>query len=228
VAPLFGDEPGAFALAAAGDQLVWSRLDKVGQIRRGSISGGFVEEIAGNQGPVAPSAVAALPGGLLWAQGGQSDEACASPQQDGVVLARGTADAAPVVVLDKLPRPWGLAAAGPDAYLTVLCGIAAADSGKVLHLAAEGGVWKLDPTPVATGQQRPRAVRVDGAFVYWTTAGAGQKTGAIWRAPRGGGAARVIASGQTLPYALAADPHALYWTSETGELWRMSKADLDP
>jgi hypothetical protein len=65
---------------------------------------------------------------------------------------------------------------------------------------------------VATAQANAYAVVADDTYVYWTTNGA---SGAILRAPVGGGGAEVLASGSTdYPAGIAVDANNVYWSNE--------------
>ncbi|HEY7372270.1 MAG TPA: hypothetical protein VIF57_08940 [Polyangia bacterium] len=68
-----------------------------------------------------------------------------------------------------------------------------------------GGAGTAAGTSVATGEDRPGAVAVDGSFVYWTTATA------IRRAPKAGGSATTLFSSQGAPDTLVVDGANLYW-----------------
>ncbi len=91
-------------------------------------------------------------------------------------------------------------------------------------VAASASVDRPPPVPVvvAKGQNRPVAVTIAGAFIYWVNHGvdeAGkQKTGAgsVQKAPIDGGDATVMADKQDLPMHVAKDATHIYWTLTSG------------
>jgi hypothetical protein len=103
---------------------------------------------------------------------------------------------------------------------------ALANTGSVVALtkASIGGTPAV--TTLATAQDKPRGLAIDGAVVYWTCAGTAANTGIVARIAKDGSAAQartVIAAGLASPRELAlctgtgcgSDPY-IYFTSYAG------------
>jgi hypothetical protein len=66
-------------------------------------------------------------------------------------------------------------------------------------------------TPLATGQDWPVAVAVDGNNVYWIAQGTAPDLGKVMRMPKTGGTPVPIASDQPMPCGLAINPSFVFW-----------------
>ena len=64
------------------------------------------------------------------------------------------------------------------------------------------------PTPLASGQNTPYDIAVDGTSVYWTDPG----SGTVMKVPLGGGSPTTLASGLPGPGRIAVDGTSVYWT----------------
>ena len=64
---------------------------------------------------------------------------------------------------------------------------------------------------LASGQNYPNAITVDGANVYWTCGAGG--TGTVVSAPIGGGTPVTIAMGQAEPAAVALNSTTVFWVN---------------
>jgi hypothetical protein len=67
---------------------------------------------------------------------------------------------------------------------------------------------------LASGQNNPAAVAVDGTSVYWVNAGTSNssKDGTVMKVALGGGAPVTLASQQASPASVALDASSVYWT----------------
>lgn len=86
--------------------------------------------------------------------------------------------------------------------------------GQVMRAPLGGG----SPTPLASNQNRPRAIAVFGSTVFWVTEGTYtgatyNNDGAVLSVPVGGGATTTIASNQRKPCGIAATTNVVYWTT---------------
>ena len=73
------------------------------------------------------------------------------------------------------------------------------------------------PTILASGQNHPLKVAIDGANLYWTDYGTcGGGDGTVMQTPLGGGALTTIASGRSNPEGIAIDSTTVYWTDIGG------------
>ncbi len=77
----------------------------------------------------------------------------------------------------------------------------------ILRMPLAGGA----SVPLATGQDSPRALTVDGASVYWTN-----QDGVVMKVPLSGGIPVTLASGGRDPRGIAVDANSVYWTSTAG------------
>jgi hypothetical protein len=68
---------------------------------------------------------------------------------------------------------------------------------------------------LATGQNRPFAMAVDGDNVYWTNSAedGDAGSGSVMSVPKAGGATTVLASGETKPHEIAVGGGNVYWTT---------------
>ena len=69
---------------------------------------------------------------------------------------------------------------------------------------------------IASGQEYPWGVAIDATNVYWVNQGKPGETGtgAIMKAPRGGGRASAVVSGLDAPHDLATDGVDVFWTGK--------------
>ncbi|HEY6459805.1 MAG TPA: hypothetical protein VIY73_06625, partial [Polyangiaceae bacterium] len=72
------------------------------------------------------------------------------------------------------------------------------------------------PTTLASGQDGPHGIAVDGSNVYWTNQGDGfDPDGSVMKVPLAGGTPTTLASGLTSPWEIALDATSAYWTSNS-------------
>jgi hypothetical protein len=99
--------------------------------------------------------------------------------------------------------------------------------GTVLAVACSGDTRTETQDPprgiiLASGQNNPRAIAVDGTNVYWMNRGWTDGDGSIMKVSRDGGAPVVLASGLCNAYDLAVDDLAVYWS---GGYWSAGNCD---
>ena len=66
-------------------------------------------------------------------------------------------------------------------------------------------------TTLASGQNDPGSLVVDGTHVYWVTTAVPSYDGTVNEVPLGGGSVTTLASGQNDPSSLAVDGTHVYW-----------------
>jgi hypothetical protein len=93
------------------------------------------------------------------------------------------------------------------------------NTGRVMSLALSGG----NPTTIASAQNWPYGIAVDGTNVYWTNFALGAAgVGNVMKLPRDGSAVAIpLATGQTGPDAIAVDATNVYWTTMSGNIMSM-------
>jgi hypothetical protein len=84
----------------------------------------------------------------------------------------------------------------------------------VMRIAIAGGT----PATLASGQDNPTGIDVDGSSVYWANAASSPGTGAIKKIAIGGGTAVTLASALTNPTNVAVDNTSVFWTDSLGHL----------
>ncbi|MFP6684169.1 MAG: hypothetical protein VB934_05625, partial [Polyangiaceae bacterium] len=90
-------------------------------------------------------------------------------------------------------------------------------AGRIARAKLAGGTVEV----IATGQNSPAFVAVDGVHVYWTNYAA---DGTVMRAPIDGGAAVTLAAKQDKPYAVALKDGYVYWSNfDGGQVMRVAK-----
>jgi hypothetical protein len=81
------------------------------------------------------------------------------------------------------------------------------------------------PTLLASGQNGPDAIAVDGTDLYWVNVGSTGNDGSVMKLPIAGGDAITLASQQAQPTSIAVDDTSVYWTTEepNGAVMKTSK-----
>ena len=72
------------------------------------------------------------------------------------------------------------------------------------------------PVILASGQNSPQDIAVDGTSVYWVNFGTvtnNNKDGTVMKVPIAGGTPMQLAGGQTMPRRLVVDATSVYWTA---------------
>ncbi len=194
-----GNQSEPVALAEAATDLFWANFTSGGDILMSQktdqgVSGVHVA------GANSPRGVASDSSMLYWTNSGngtigeRAQDLSTSPTQ--LVASDGPNN-----------KPWGIAADAIAIYWTDKTG------GRVRRYdKTSGGVATL-----ATGQQNPVAIAVQGSTLYWANAGdCAGANGSIWMMPANsapGSSATQIAQSQACPSAIAADTGGVYWTN---------------
>jgi hypothetical protein len=104
----------------------------------------------------------------------------------------------PVVVASNQDTPGWLASDEANLYWVNM------GSGSIAKVSKSGG----PVTTLATGQDKPFGIVVNGSQVFWTN-----RSGTVMSVSTEGGDLTTLASGQDAPYAVAADATGVYWTN---------------
>lgn len=114
------------------------------------------------------------------------------------------------LLVEELAWPWHLAVGPSDVYFATEL------DGTVRSVAKSGSGEDV----LATEQDRPYGVAVDGEAVYWTNRATNPATGAcedaqgtVMTVSLSGGEPTELASGQACPYAIAVDEDSVYWVN---------------
>lgn len=164
-----------------------------------------VEVLAAGQ--AGPADIVVTPGAIYWIDFGVGDS------ESGIVMKlEKKAGSKPIALASKLRAPVGLAAdeatvffleLGPDQSLTALHPV-----GTLSSVPAAGGAVKL----LASKQDHPAAVTVDGGNVYFTNGPLMEgKPSDILRVAKSGGAPKVFASRRSGPSGIVVDAVNAYW-----------------
>lgn len=82
------------------------------------------------------------------------------------------------------------------------------------------------PLALASGQERPAALTVDGTHVYFSNSKAGGLNNAVARVPKAGGAVEVLAADQKRPHGIAVNANAVYWANS--DLSNITRQQIAP
>jgi hypothetical protein len=219
--PPGGDESGDIAVDAT--SVYWSQFVLGSLLRcplRGCGDAGAATTVYG--GPGSPLQIALLSGSIYFIY---------LPEFDGgMVLScpvSGCAGA-PSVIASNL-NPSGLAVDASGNY------IADSQAGTVVQCPLTGCAPPASPVVLATGQNTPSVLRLDGDHLYVLNLGtlfSALNDGSIVRIALHGGPTVTLAAGLVKPVTMAIDPTSVYWTSpndlsvpdsQTGTVMRVPK-----
>lgn len=157
-----------------------------------------------------PVSIAVDESGVVWTQAG------AAPSSGQVIAT--DLDASVVGQGSSLPRIWGIAMSGNQAYYAER---GAADG------SGGGGIGVIDRTTGSASEvimsgNHPYFITVDATNIYWTEEGTAASNGAVRYAKRNDlSTPHTFASGQARPRGIAIDANYIYWASYTGgEIFR--------
>lgn len=159
----------------------------------------------------------------------------------GTVNRVSTAGGTPVELAASASNPTALAVDDAGVYWADAGTLWGGDAGQVEVNYANGDIRKVAttggaPMLLASGLHNPRAISINGAYVYFVAGGddvwmAGKPDdGIVARVPLGGGAVTSLATGERCPQDIAIDGTNIYWTSfcyrddVTGTVRKMSIA----
>jgi hypothetical protein len=152
----------------------------------------------GNVTEEAPFGIASDVDVLYWtsstASGSVRKASISYQQPPRVTLSLGT----PVVIASNQDTPGWLASDEANLYWVNM------GSGSIAKVSKSGGAV----TTLATGQDKPFGIVVNGSQVFWTN-----RSGTVMTVSTEGGDLATLASGQDAPYAVAADATGVYWTN---------------
>lgn len=182
----------AFGLAVDGTYIYWAKDYLTGSVMRAPAAGGAATALA--SGLESPYGIAVDASHVYWSESVKPGAIYRIPKDGGTPEVLATTSERPrAIALDETHVYWTNGWVGPGGPA-------------VMRVPKAGG------TPAALGDgvggENPQGIALDGTDVYWTDTNAG----VVWRAPKAGGPATLLASGDPFAVSIAVDAMAVYWT----------------
>jgi hypothetical protein len=220
---------GAASIAVDAINAYWTDfLPGTGAVSKMPLAGGTPITLA--SGLDFPESIAVDATSVYWVKGGTDGKP--SPDGDTTLMKMLLGGGTPTTLASagRLASGSRIAVDGKNVYWTVSVyssknGTSVCTLGTVTVVPSGGGAATL----LASGQNGPGAIVVDGTDIYWVNEGSTGNDGSVMKLPIAGGKAVTVASAQEQPADIAIDETYVYWTTEVadGAVMKTLKAGLD-